>query len=182
MESWSRFSDDSQPAWQPVCLVTLTVHPGYSSAALGEMLGAAFLLQQLSDILPTFSPSPPLPSEYTTKNITSTNIKVPLIVARLMARPFWELFLSWLCCVKHQTFEFQKETIAMECGHLDRICGKNGFQASNFPCLTDISSKLECGECGDTSSVWLCVSCGALNCGRYIKAHGLMHKVGMSAL
>ena len=65
----------------------------------------------------------------------------------------------------------------MECGHLDRVC-KNGFQASNFPVLTDPTTKLECGECGDTTSVWLCVSCGALNCGRYIKAHGLMHKVG----
>jgi len=63
----------------------------------------------------------------------------------------------------------------MECGHLDRVC-KNGFQASNFPVLTDPTTKLECGECGDTTSVWLCVSCGALNCGRYIKAHGLMHK------
>ena len=65
----------------------------------------------------------------------------------------------------------------MECGHLDRVCGKNGFQSSNFPALTEMSARLECGECGDTSSVWLCLTCGALNCGRYIKAHGLMHKV-----
>ena len=65
---------------------------------------------------------------------------------------------------------------------MDRVVGKNGFQASSFPSLTELKSKLECGECGDTSSVWVCISCGALNCGRYIKAHGLLHKVEINIL
>ena len=29
--------------------------------------------------------------------------------------------------------------------------------------------------CDSTESVWLCVSCGILSCGRYVKAHGLRH-------
>lgn len=68
----------------------------------------------------------------------------------------------------------------MECGHLERVCGKHGTTGPSFPCLTEaqLRSRFACGECGATESVWLCVTCGALNCGRYIQAHGLMHKVG----
>ena len=29
--------------------------------------------------------------------------------------------------------------------------------------------------CHSTSSVWLCVSCGVLGCGRYVNGHGLKH-------
>lgn len=68
----------------------------------------------------------------------------------------------------------------MECPHLDRVTRQGvsgGVTAPSWPSLTDPGVKLECGECGATESVWICVTCGALNCGRYIKAHGLMHKV-----
>ena len=68
----------------------------------------------------------------------------------------------------------------MECPHLDRVTRQavsGVVTAPSWPSLTDPGVKLECGECGATESVWICVTCGALNCGRYIKAHGLMHKV-----
>ena len=29
--------------------------------------------------------------------------------------------------------------------------------------------------CGAKESVWICVTCGQLNCGRYVKAHALSH-------
>ena len=29
--------------------------------------------------------------------------------------------------------------------------------------------------CGAKDSVWICVTCGQLNCGRYVKAHALAH-------
>ena len=155
------------------------------------MLGAAFLLQ-LSKILPTFShhlgtiPTTTSTTPHTSYlSISDTNPRPhqSSVAARpfcdysrcpdyfLIARNIWEII-----------DKFQKETVAMECGHLERVVGKNGFQASNFPSLTDLKSKLECGECGDTSSVWVCISCGALNCGRYIKAHGLLHKVELNII
>ena len=68
----------------------------------------------------------------------------------------------------------------MECPHLDRVIRQGqggGGTVPGWPSLTDPSVKLECGECRATESVWICVTCSALNCGRYIKAHGLMHKV-----
>ena len=68
----------------------------------------------------------------------------------------------------------------MECPHLDRVIRQGqggGGTVPSWPSLTDPSVKLECGECRATESVWICVTCSALNCGRYIKAHGLMHKV-----
>ena len=70
----------------------------------------------------------------------------------------------------------------MECAHLERVCGNKGNTGPSFACLMEpqIRDRFECGECGATESVWLCVTCGALNCGRYIQAHGLMHKVALS--
>ena len=68
----------------------------------------------------------------------------------------------------------------MECPHLDKVIRQGqggGGTAPSWTSLMDPSVKLECGECGASESVWICVTCGALNCGRYIKAHGLMHKV-----
>jgi len=62
----------------------------------------------------------------------------------------------------------------MECLHLDKACGKG--QAQAFASISDSTCELECSECKDTTSVWLCVTCGALNCGRYVAAHGLKHK------
>ena len=29
--------------------------------------------------------------------------------------------------------------------------------------------------CAAKESVWICVTCGQLNCGRYVKAHALSH-------
>ena len=66
----------------------------------------------------------------------------------------------------------------MECPHLERLARGGG--PTTFPCLQDPRTPLACAECGARESVWLCVTCGALNCGRYIQAHGLMHKVSHS--
>ena len=30
-------------------------------------------------------------------------------------------------------------------------------------------------ECDATDSIWICLTCGVYNCGRYVKAHGLAH-------
>lgn len=62
----------------------------------------------------------------------------------------------------------------MECPHLERVCGRG--QPAAFPATTHIQEDYRCAECGDTSSVWICVTCGALNCGRYVSAHGLKHR------
>ena len=35
--------------------------------------------------------------------------------------------------------------------------------------------------CGAKESVWICVTCGQLNCGRYVKAHALSHYDNTSA-
>jgi len=64
--------------------------------------------------------------------------------------------------------------VGMECSHLERVSGGRTNQQS-WPALND-SLEWSCGECADPSSVWLCVTCGALNCGRYVSAHGLKHK------
>merc|ERR1719210_2495743 len=61
----------------------------------------------------------------------------------------------------------------MECLHLDKACGKG--QAQAFSSISE-EGDLECSECQDTTSVWICVTCGSLNCGRYVAAHGLKHK------
>ncbi len=29
--------------------------------------------------------------------------------------------------------------------------------------------------CDAEESIWICATCGVLNCGRYLKKHGLMH-------
>ena len=76
-----------------------------------------------------------------------------------------------------------------------KACGRG--QAQGFASISD-NCEFECSECQDTTSVWLCVTCGALNCGRsviltlcgisqivtynlanehrYVAAHGLKHK------
>ena len=46
-----------------------------------------------------------------------------------------------------------------------KACGRG--QAQGFTSISD-NRELECSECQDTTSVWLCVTCGALNCGRYV--------------
>lgn len=61
----------------------------------------------------------------------------------------------------------------MECSHLDKACSGGNI---SFPCLQNTGIPFQCGDCGDSNSVWLCVSCGSLNCGRYVNAHGLKHK------
>lgn len=62
----------------------------------------------------------------------------------------------------------------MECSHLERVCGRG--PAPTFSALQDLTADFLCAECSDASSVWLCVTCGALNCGRYVSAHGLKHQ------
>jgi len=61
----------------------------------------------------------------------------------------------------------------MECSHLEKVCNSGSV---NFPSLQDKLTPFQCGECGDTGSVWICVTCGSLNCGRYVNEHGLKHK------
>ena len=46
-----------------------------------------------------------------------------------------------------------------------KACGRG--QAQGFTSISD-NRELECSECQDTTSVWLCVTCGALNCGRSV--------------
>lgn len=48
--------------------------------------------------------------------------------------------------------------------------------SSNFSSLKVPGSEFKCSECDSTESVWLCITCGLLSCGRYVKAHGLKHK------
>ena len=60
----------------------------------------------------------------------------------------------------------------MECPHLDKT------SPSHPTPLTILESieELKCSECVSKESVWLCITCGVLSCGRYVKAHGLKHK------
>ncbi len=62
----------------------------------------------------------------------------------------------------------------MECEHLERA----GVRSSSpsFPCLQNMSEEFRCAVCHTTDSIWLCVTCGTLSCGRYVNAHGLKHK------
>ena len=46
-----------------------------------------------------------------------------------------------------------------------KACGRG--QAQGFASISD-NCEFECSECQDTTSVWLCVTCGALNCGRSV--------------
>ena len=61
----------------------------------------------------------------------------------------------------------------MECPHLI----KNGVQLDLITnLLANFTSEcIQCSVCNAKESVWICVITGALNCGRYIKAHGLAH-------
>lgn len=62
----------------------------------------------------------------------------------------------------------------MECLH---------FSTSNFHPETVIKSLKEsddehrfCSECQEeTESKWICLSCGVISCGRYVKGHALEH-------
>ena len=56
----------------------------------------------------------------------------------------------------------------MECPHLERVMGKVAT-LSTFPSLlTPVTDVFSCEECGDVNSAWLCVTCGAVNCGRFV--------------
>jgi ubiquitin carboxyl-terminal hydrolase 3 len=39
-----------------------------------------------------------------------------------------------------------------------------------------MTDEFRCAVCHTTDSIWLCVTCGTLSCGRYVNAHGLKHK------
>lgn len=60
----------------------------------------------------------------------------------------------------------------MECPHLE-WCGKN----THFPFTTLQGSNADykCSSCDSSHSIWICITCGVLNCGRYVNAHGLKH-------
>ena len=58
----------------------------------------------------------------------------------------------------------------MECEHLDKVVCKG----PSFPSLD--CAEYRCSVCHCTESIWICVSCGELSCGRYINAHALKHK------
>jgi len=60
----------------------------------------------------------------------------------------------------------------MECEHLDKVTCKGA--SPRFPSLE--SPEYRCSVCHGTDSIWVCVSCGELSCGRYINAHALKHK------
>ena len=62
----------------------------------------------------------------------------------------------------------------MECEHLEKL----GVRSSSppFPCLQNMAEDFSCAVCHTTDSIWLCVTCGTLSCGRYVNAHGLKHK------
>eukprot|EP00096_Caligus_rogercresseyi_P009393 TRINITY_DN3185_c0_g1_i1.p1 TRINITY_DN3185_c0_g1~~TRINITY_DN3185_c0_g1_i1.p1 ORF type:complete len:547 (-),score=156.85 TRINITY_DN3185_c0_g1_i1:247-1887(-) len=40
---------------------------------------------------------------------------------------------------------------------------------------TRVERPFKCSKCDLSTSLWLCVSCGSVNCGRYASAHGLSH-------
>ena len=58
----------------------------------------------------------------------------------------------------------------MECDHLDKVCVKDQMPDCR------VGSAPVCAECSASSSVWMCLSCGVLSCGRYVNAHALQHK------
>lgn len=62
----------------------------------------------------------------------------------------------------------------MECEHLEKL----GVRSSSppFSCLQNMTEEFRCAVCHSTDSIWLCVSCGTLSCGRYVNAHGLKHR------
>lgn len=62
----------------------------------------------------------------------------------------------------------------MECEHLEKVCCKGSN--FSFPSLESSDPVYRCSVCGSTDSIWLCVTCGVLSCGRYVNAHGLKHK------
>ena len=39
----------------------------------------------------------------------------------------------------------------------------------------NLTEKRLFSECDAKESVWICTTCGVLNCGRYVKAHALAH-------
>ena len=45
----------------------------------------------------------------------------------------------------------------------------------DFHCITPNCHFFSLVVCNTTESVWLCVSCGVLSCGRYVKACALRH-------
>lgn len=68
----------------------------------------------------------------------------------------------------------------MECPHLI----KDGV---NLDVITKVlsnftSESIQCSSCDAKESIWICVTCGMLNCGRYVKAHGLAHYENMGKL
>ncbi|KAJ3064765.1 hypothetical protein HK102_008110, partial [Quaeritorhiza haematococci] len=46
----------------------------------------------------------------------------------------------------------------------------------------DEDSRNECGECGATENLWICLICGNIGCGRYQQAHAYTHFEGTSHL
>ena len=62
----------------------------------------------------------------------------------------------------------------MECEHLTNICGKGSD--FSFPDFSGSEDELCCSVCKASDSIWVCVSCGVLSCGRYVNAHALKHK------
>jgi len=58
----------------------------------------------------------------------------------------------------------------MECPHID----KDGVKI-DLKNLKNSVKAFQCSQCDAKDSVWICATCGVLNCGRYIKGHGLDH-------
>lgn len=63
----------------------------------------------------------------------------------------------------------------MECVHLQDCTSLSLPDFAELAKRTKAKNALKCKACDSTESVWLCVSCGILSCGRYVKAHGLRH-------
>jgi len=57
----------------------------------------------------------------------------------------------------------------MECPHLDK--DNLGLDLSVLKTINQI----KCSQCDAKESIWVCAATGVLNCGRYVKGHGLRH-------
>eukprot|EP00093_Oithona_nana_P002282 02282.XXX_23442_25302_1 [CDS] Oithona nana genome sequencing. len=59
----------------------------------------------------------------------------------------------------------------MECPHLNERVKIN---LEKIKTIVNISV-LQCSQCDAKESIWICLTTGVLNCGRYVKAHALAH-------
>merc|ERR1719419_843576 len=61
----------------------------------------------------------------------------------------------------------------MECSHLEQSSPSN---IDSLLSSLESSESFRCSECGTNECIWFCITCGVLNCGRYVKGHALKHQ------